>query len=75
MMAALHMNNPFNRTSPTPAITFDQTRGASVQLNSYNHLSQYMPGKEENSRLTVLQNFKEINRIMTSNFLKNKSLE
>jgi len=34
-----------------------------------------MPGKQENSRLTVLQNFKEINRIMTSNFLKNKSLE
>ena len=34
-----------------------------------------MPGKEENSRLTVLQNFKEINRIMTSNFLKNKQLE
>lgn len=44
-------------------------------MNSYNHLSQYMPGKTEHSRLTVLQNFKEINRIMTSNFLKNKQLE
>mmetsp|Transcript_22821 Transcript_22821/g.35133 ORF Transcript_22821/g.35133 Transcript_22821/m.35133 type:complete len:86 (+) Transcript_22821:275-532(+) len=34
-----------------------------------------MPGKPEKSRFTVLQNFKEINRIMTSNFLKNKQLE
>jgi len=34
-----------------------------------------MPGEKEKSRLTVLQNFKEINRIMTSNFLKNKQLE
>jgi len=34
-----------------------------------------MPGDKEKSRLTVLQNFKEINRIMTSNFLKNKQLE
>ena len=34
-----------------------------------------MPGKEENPRLTVLQNFREINRIMTTQFLKNKTLE
>ena len=50
-------------------------RNASVAINSYNHLGQFMPGDKEKSRLTVLQNFKEINRIMTSNFLKNKQLE
>jgi hypothetical protein len=33
-----------------------------------------MRDKAELSRLTVLQNFKEINRIMTHNFLKNKEL-
>ena len=34
-----------------------------------------MPNKDENPRLTVLQNFKEINRIMTNTFIKNKQLE
>jgi len=33
------MDSTFTRTSPAPAVTFDQTRGASVQMNSYNHLS------------------------------------
>lgn len=34
-----------------------------------------MAHQKEFPRLTVLQNFKEINRIMTSNFRKNKQLE
>ena len=34
-----------------------------------------MPTSKEFPRLSVLQNFKEINRIMTSTFLKNKQLE
>jgi hypothetical protein len=34
-----------------------------------------MPGEKEIPRLTVLQNFKEINRIITNTFLKNKNLE
>ena len=75
LISALHRDNKFQRSSPSPARTFDETRGASVEMNSYNHLNQYMPGPHEKSRLTVLQNFKEINRIMTSNFLKNKQLE
>lgn len=65
----------FTRSSPSPAKHFDETRGASCQINSYNSLNQYMPHQKEFPRLTVLQNFKEINRIMTSNFLKNKQLE
>ena len=68
-------NRGFVRTSPQPSQTFDHSRGASVPLNSYNNISQFMPGKEENPRLTVLQNFREINRIMTSQFMKNKTLE
>jgi hypothetical protein len=31
-----------------------------------------MPGEKERPRLTVLQNFKDINRVLTSNFLKNR---
>jgi len=75
LITALHRDSKFQRSSPSPAKTFDDVRGASVEMNSYNHLNQYMAGPTEKSRLTVLQNFKEINRIMTSNFLKNKSLE
>lgn len=30
-----------------------------------------MPGEKERPRLTVLQNFKDISRVLTSNFLKN----
>ena len=62
------------RTSVPPG-TFDKTRGASPEMNSYNNLHQYMPHSKEFPRLSVLQNFKEINRIMTNNFRKNKQLE
>jgi len=34
-----------------------------------------MPSNLEKPRLTVLKNFKEISRIMTSTFMKNKQLE
>lgn len=34
-----------------------------------------MPNTNEKPRLTVLQNFKEISRIMTNTFMKNKHLE
>ena len=44
-------------------------------MNSYNNLQQYMPHSKEFPRLSVLQNFKEINRIMTSNFRKNSQLQ
>lgn len=69
---SIHKESKFLRSSPTPGDTFDVTRGASVPLNSYNNITQFMPHKAENPRLTVLQNFKEINRIMTSTFIKNK---
>jgi hypothetical protein len=39
LVAALHKDSKFQRTSPSPAKTFDETRGASVHLNSYNHLN------------------------------------
>lgn len=34
-----------------------------------------MPTYHERPRLTVLQNFKEISRIMTNTYMKNKQLE
>ena len=75
IITSVHQDKEFVRSSPNRTNTFDDVRGASSCINSYNHLNQYMPGEKEKSRLTVLQNFKEINRIMTSNFLKNKQLE
>ena len=75
ILTTMHKDREFIRSSPNKTHTFDDVRGASPSITSYNHLNQFMPGDKEKSRLTVLQNFKEINRIMTSNFLKNKQLE
>jgi len=71
----MHRNKDFKRSSPSPHQTFDENRGASPQLNSYNNINQFMPSKEEKPRMTVLQNFKEINRIVTNTFMKKKDLE
>lgn len=75
MMSRLHKEQEFKQSSPKPAALFDDVRGACSQINSYNNYQQFMAGNEEKSRLKVLQNFKDINRIMTSNFLKNKELQ
>jgi hypothetical protein len=71
----VHQDKKFKRSSPSPDQIFDNVRGASVPINSYNCISQFMPGDKEAPRRTILQNFQEINRIVTSNFLKNKNLE
>jgi hypothetical protein len=39
LITALHRDSKFQRSSPVPAKTFDETRGASVEMNSYNHLN------------------------------------
>ena len=44
-------------------------------LNSTNKLTTFLPSEFENPRLNILQNFKEINRIMTGSYLKNKEIE
>ena len=44
-------------------------------LNSTNILTTFLPTEFENPRLNILQNFKEINRIMTGSYLKNKEIE
>ena len=44
-------------------------------LNSTNKLTTFLPTEFENPRLNILQNFKEINRIMTGSYLKNKEIE
>mgnify|MGYP000070373531 CR=1 FL=1 len=75
IVRSLHNDKNFKASSPSPARTFDNTRGASPELNSYNNIKQFMPSTNEQPRLTVLQNFKEISRIMTSTFIKQKDLE
>lgn len=71
----VHGSKQFKRSSPSPTKTFDEVRGASPEINSYNNIKQNLPTDKEFPRLSVLQNFKEISRIMTSTFLKNKQLE
>lgn len=71
----VHHEKRFKRSSPSPDQIFDNVRGASVQMNSYNCISQFMPGEKEEPRRTILQNFQMINRIMTRNFMENKKDE
>ena len=49
-----------------------------VTLDLDNHYGRFCPKRkmeEKNARLAVLDNFKEISRIMTQNFLTHKKLE
>jgi uncharacterized membrane protein YgaE (UPF0421/DUF939 family) len=48
-----------------------------VTLDSSNDFGRFCPPdrKVKNARLAVLENFKEISRIMTQNFLTHKKLE
>lgn len=71
----LHNSHDFKSNSKSPPATFDQVRGSSPTLNSYNDIRQFLPGEKEKPRYTVLKNFKEINRIMTSTFVKGKMNE
>lgn len=54
IIGGIHAEREFIRSSPSPTKTFDEVRGASPTINSYNHLNQFMPGNKEKSRLTVL---------------------
>jgi hypothetical protein len=49
----------------------------SVTLDSNNEFSKFCPPDQgnKNARLAVLDNFREISRIMTQNFLTHKKLE
>lgn len=50
----VHQERVFKRSSPSPGKTFDEVRGASPELNSYNNIIQFMPTYHERPRLTVL---------------------
>lgn len=39
-------------------------------LNAVNKFQTFLPTENENPRLTVLSNYKQISRIMTNSFLK-----
>jgi len=53
--------------------TFDRFRGLSPELNSRNDLACFLPTEYEQPRLAVLQNFKEINKLLRSNFLTSRT--
>ena len=53
---------------------FDSIRGQSTDIGSYNNLQTYLPGQNEEPRLHVLQNFKEIKRMLRTNYLKGKKV-
>ena len=53
--------------------TFDRFRGLSPELNSRNDLACFLPTEHEQPRLSVLQNFKEINKLLRSNFLSSRT--
>ncbi|TNV79232.1 hypothetical protein FGO68_gene6480 [Halteria grandinella] len=40
-------------------------------INSHNDFETFIPSDKENPRLSILKNFKSINRVMRSSFLKN----
>ena len=49
--------------------SFDTARGISPGINSQNDLNCFLPSHHEQPRLAVLQNFKEINRMIRTNFM------
>ena len=57
LVQRVHHDKKFKRSSPSPDRIFDNVRGASVPINSYNCISQFMPGNKEAPRRTILQNF------------------
>ena len=59
-----------NGQSVSPS--FDKIRGLSTEIGSYNNLSSFLPSDHETPRRKILENFKEINRMLRSNFLENK---
>jgi len=49
--------------------SFDRIRGVSAEVNANNKLNSFLPTSHEQPRLAVLQNFKEINKMIRANFM------
>lgn len=62
----------FKKNSVSPHKTFDDNRGVSPSLGSYNHPGQFMTANGEDARKHILENFREINRVMTNAFIRQK---
>ena len=74
-MKSIHGQSAFKRTSPQAT---DSIRQAPEQtLDSINSFDLFCPSVKDakNARFAVLDNFKEISRIMTQNFLTHKKLQ
>ena len=49
--------------------SFDEIRRQPHTINSYNNILTYLPNDQERPRLSVLANFRDINRMIRRNFL------
>jgi hypothetical protein len=74
---SLHGSSKFKRTSPVSQDIYRAT--PEVTLNKDCTYKSFCPPEKTDSRgnprLAVLENFKEISRIMTNNFISHKKLE
>jgi len=46
-----------------------------MEINAQNNLNKFLPTKHEKPRLQVLENFKEFNRVIRSNFLAGRAIK
>ena len=53
--------------------TFDTIRGVSSEISSKNNLNNMLQSPTEMPRLKILENFKEINKMLRENYIKNKT--
>ena len=75
MMRSVHGSSVFRNTSP---VTQDPYRASPhATLDGDNAFGKFCPPEKQvkNARLAVLDNFKEISRIMTQNYITHKKLE
>lgn len=54
LVEMVHGEKGFKRSSPSPTKTFDEVRGASPEINSYNNIKQNLATDKEFPRLSVL---------------------
>ena len=66
----------FKRTSPVSQDIYRASPEATLNKDcTYKNFCPFDKSEKANPRLAVLENFKEISRIMTNNFISHKKLE
>lgn len=73
---SLHGHQVFRRSSPVSQDIFRASPEATLDKDcTYRSFCPIDRSDSTNPRLAVLENFKEISRIMTNNFISHKKLE